>query len=57
MDTWTGYYPIADYGFIGDMHTCALVSKNGYLDFMYWPAFDSRPYSATFWTRRKAAIS
>lgn len=41
MDTRTGYYPIADYGFIGDMHTCALVSKNGYLDFMCWPAFDS----------------
>lgn len=32
---------IEDYGLIGDMHTCALVSKSGDLDFMCWPAFDS----------------
>ncbi|KAK5188908.1 hypothetical protein LTR47_011220 [Exophiala xenobiotica] len=35
------YCPIADYGLIGDMHTCALISKTGSLDFMCWPAFDS----------------
>ncbi|KAE8140817.1 Six-hairpin glycosidase-like protein [Aspergillus pseudotamarii] len=35
------YCSIEDYGIIGDMHTCALVSKNGGLDFMCWPAFDS----------------
>lgn len=37
----TGYCPIEDYGFIGDMHTCALVSKSGSVDFMCWPVFDS----------------
>lgn len=35
------YCPIADYGLIGDMHTCALISKTGSLDFMCWPVFDS----------------
>lgn len=32
---------IEDYGLIGDMRTCALVGKNGSLDFMCWPKFDS----------------
>ncbi|RAQ41015.1 glycosyl hydrolase [Aspergillus flavus] len=39
--TCPNYCGIEDYGIIGDMHTCALVSKNGGLDFMCWPAFDS----------------
>lgn len=37
----SGYNAIEDYGLIGDMHTCALVSKGGSLDFMCWPVFDS----------------
>ncbi|KAI9926911.1 hypothetical protein ASPWEDRAFT_177074 [Aspergillus wentii DTO 134E9] len=37
----TGYNAIEDYGIIGDMHTCALISKAGSLDFMCWPVFDS----------------
>src|SRR6476620_4927890 len=36
-----GYPSIGDYGLIGDMHTCALVSKYGSVDFMCWPVFDS----------------
>ncbi|KAJ5123623.1 hypothetical protein N7448_009720 [Penicillium atrosanguineum] len=36
-----GYIAIEDYGLIGDMHTCALVSKAGSLDYMCWPVFDS----------------
>jgi GH15 family glucan-1,4-alpha-glucosidase len=36
-----GYRPIEDYGIIGDMHTAALISKEGSLDFMCWPVFDS----------------
>ena len=32
---------IEDYGLIGDMHTCALVAKNGSIDFPCWPTFDS----------------
>lgn len=40
-DALQGYVPIEDYGLIGDMHTCALVSKSGSIDFMCWPVFDS----------------
>ncbi|GAM38507.1 glycosyl hydrolase [Talaromyces pinophilus] len=35
------YCSIEDYGLVGDMHTCALISKSGSLDFMCWPVFDS----------------
>lgn len=35
------YNAVEDYGLIGDMHTCALVSKSGSMDFMCWPVFDS----------------
>lgn len=35
------YRPIADYGLIGAMHTCALVSKEGSIDWCCLPAFDS----------------
>jgi GH15 family glucan-1,4-alpha-glucosidase len=37
----SGFLQIEDYGLIGDMHTCALVGRNGSLDFMCWPNFDS----------------
>ena len=37
----SGFLQIEDYGLIGDMHTCALVGKNGSLDYMCWPNFDS----------------
>ena len=35
------YPPISDYGIIGAMHTCALVSKVGSIDWFCSPAFDS----------------
>lgn len=35
------YQPIEDYGIIGDMHTVALVSKTGSIDWFCFPHFDS----------------
>jgi GH15 family glucan-1,4-alpha-glucosidase len=36
-----GYQPIEDHGIIGDLHTVALVGKDGSIDFMSFPHFDS----------------
>ncbi|PWY69627.1 glycosyl hydrolase [Aspergillus sclerotioniger CBS 115572] len=41
MDPINEYCGLEDYGLVGDMHTCALVSKNGSVDSMCWPVFDS----------------
>lgn len=35
------YQPIEDYGIIGDLNTVALVGKNGSIDFLCFPRFDS----------------
>src|SRR5919202_6923969 len=35
------YQPIENYAIIGDLHTVALVSLNGSIDFMCFPQFDS----------------
>lgn len=36
-----GYKPIGDYGVIGDLHTVALVGKDGAIDWCCFPHFDS----------------
>ena len=35
------YKPVEDYGIIGDLHTVALVSTEGSIDYMCFPNFDS----------------
>jgi GH15 family glucan-1,4-alpha-glucosidase len=35
------YQPIEDYGIVGDLHTVALVGKDGSVDFLSYPHFDS----------------
>jgi len=39
--TGASYRPIEDYGLIGDMHTVALVGKNGSIDWCCLPRFDA----------------
>ncbi|MCH8920338.1 MAG: glycoside hydrolase family 15 protein [Chloroflexi bacterium] len=41
MSNTETYPPISDYGLISDMHSCALVSKTGSIDWCCFPRFDS----------------
>ncbi len=47
------YQPIEDYGLIGYLHTVALVGKDGSIDFMSFPHFDSPTIFAALLDHRK----
>ena len=54
---FVGYQPIEDYGIIGDLHTVALVGKDGSIDFLSFPHFDSPTSSPRCSTTSAAAAS
>jgi GH15 family glucan-1,4-alpha-glucosidase len=41
MEKKNGFYPIEDYGLIGNRHAAALVNSAGSIDWLCWPRFDS----------------
>ncbi len=47
------YLPIEDYNLIGDMHTAALVGKNGSIDWFCYPHFDSPSVFAAILDHKK----
>ena len=50
------YQPIEDYGIIGDLHTAALIGKNGSIDWLPFPRFDSPSVFAAILDDRKGGF-
>lgn len=53
MNEEPAYSPISDYGLIGDMHSCALVSASGSIDWCCFPRFDGRSVFGRILDRRR----
>ena len=51
------YLPIEDHGIIGDLHTVALVGKNGCIDWCCLPAFDAPSIFGSLLDAEKVASS
>ena len=51
-----GYKPIEDYGVIGDLHTVALVGKDGSIDWCCLPHFDSPSIFASILDAKKGGF-
>lgn len=51
-----GYLPIENYGVIGDLHTMALISITGSIDFMCFPEFDSPSIFASLLDDKKGGF-
>jgi GH15 family glucan-1,4-alpha-glucosidase len=50
------YPPIEDHGVVGDLHTVALVGRDGAVDFMCAPRFDSPPVFASLLDRERGGV-
>lgn len=56
MEIEGGYLPIEDYGLIGNLHTTALVSKQGSIDFMPLIRYDSPTVFAALLDKEKGGF-
>ncbi|WP_170254675.1 trehalase-like domain-containing protein [Phaeodactylibacter luteus] len=56
MPELDAFLPIADYSLIGNLHTTALASKTGAVDYLPFPRYDSPTVFARLLDRDKAGF-